>query len=329
VACFGAGVLVCTGFWFTRATMHTGNPIYPVGLTVAGTTILPGYDMNERFPQRSLGLRLQRWWDYPWHEAKYSGAGPNPGYPYSRNNAMGAAYAAFVPLGCLALFIGSFHGRPKTQEEKWQLVFVLIAATAVVLIPTVFKEMLRYALPQIVLAIVAAAVLLDRLMTRFPQAMLGTVTVALAITAVIATLKPAHALAGRIRDGRWDRAWFYQVPAVIDDLPPGARVLNLAAPSATYSLLGRHLGNQVITSLEWESVTGSPVPNTADLHRLGIDYIFVQEPWPTDWPPELPVQVIFDNTESRVVKTSLAARIYRVQPQEYAGRGHHARLTAR
>ncbi|MBN1510997.1 MAG: hypothetical protein JXB13_03205 [Phycisphaerae bacterium] len=329
VAWFGVGLLVCTTFWFTRATMHTGNPIYPIEVKVAGTTLLPGYDMNARFPQRSLGLRLQRWWDYPWHEAKYSGSGENPGYPYSRNNAMGAAYAAFVPLGCLALLFGSFNGRPRTQEEKWQIVFLLIAATAVVLVPTVFKEVLRYALPQILLAIVVAAVLLDRLITRFPQAMLATATIALVVTATIAAVKPAHALAGRIRDGRWDRAWFYQVPGVIDDLPPGARVLNLAAPSATYSLLGGNLSNQVITHPEWETLTGMRVPNTMDLQRLGIQYVFVQEPWPTDWPAGLPVRVIFDNSESRAVATSPAARIYRVEPVGYAGQNRNAVLTAR
>ncbi len=328
-AWFSVGLVVCTGFWFARAMVHTGNPADPVAATATGTMAPSTDDRSGPLPQRSLGARIQRWWDYPWHEAKYSGSGPNPGYPYSRNNAMGAAYAAFVPLGCLALLLGSFSGRPRTQEEKWQLVFLTIAATAIVLVPTVFRETLRYALPQILLAIAAAAVLLDRLIARFPQATLVTATLALAITATIATLKPAHALAGRIRDGRWDRAWFYQVPEVIDELPPGARVLNLAAPSTTYSLLGRNLDNQVITSLEWETLTGSSVPNATDLHRLGIDYIFVREPWPTDWPAGLPVQVIFDNSQSRAVATTRAARIYRVKLDGYAGGAIGGFLTAR
>ncbi len=329
VGIFCAGVLGCTAFWFTLGTVEAGNPIYPVPVTIGEWQVLPGIDFYAKFPKRSAGRKLARWWDYPWREPKHSGMGPNPGYPYSRNNALGAAYAAFVPLGLLAAGLAAVQRRTRTQEERWRVILLLNAATALLLIPTVFLEMLRYALPQILVAIPVAAILIDRLMTRFPRSMLVTATAALAVTAAIATLKPAHALASRIKEQRWDRAWFYQVPPVIDELEPGARVLNLSAPSATYSLLGRDLANRVITPIHWGVLTGDGPPTAEALHTHGIDYIFVHAPWPTDWPDDLPVTLIYDNHVTRLADAAVAARVYRVEPASLGGGPPKPRLTHR
>ncbi|UCG17015.1 MAG: hypothetical protein JSV19_03060, partial [Phycisphaerales bacterium] len=306
---FGVATLACSGFWFVRGAVTTGNPLYPVTVTIAGTQLLPGVDFKANFPQRGLARVLGRWWDYPWRERKNSGAGPNPGYPYSRNNAMGAAYATFVPLGCLAALLAALKRRPRTPEEKWRILFVVLAASAVILVPAVFLEMLRYALPLILVAVPVAAVLVDRLTVRFPRSVVVTLTAALAVTAAIATLKPAQSFLGRVRDGRWDRAWFYQIPPVVDSLGSGAKILNLSAPSQCYPLLGKHLGNVVVSTVQWRALTGSEALSVKALREHAIDYVFVHEPWPTDWPAGMPVDLIHDDTETRALKTTPAARL--------------------
>jgi hypothetical protein len=312
---FGLASLVCSGFWFARNTVQAGNPLYPFRIAIAGHEILPGcYTMDWAFPERTFGEKVLRWWDYPWREPKYSGTGPDPGYPYSRNNGVGAAYTAFVPIGLVAVCVTAFRRRPRTTEEIWQLLYLGFAVSGMVLVVTVFKEMLRYILPHILLAIPVAAILMDRLIHSRPQPMALIVSASLAVTAAVATLEPAHAFAGRWKDGRWDRAWFYQVPELVNNLEPGATVLNLSRPVVGYALLGRHLDNSVITPIHWDVLMeGDPISADA-LRGHGIHYVFVHEPWPDDWPADLPLKLICDTTRTRILESTPAARIYRVEP---------------
>ena len=174
-----------------------------------------------------------------------------------------------------------------------------------------------------------AAVLVDRLTVRFPRSVVVTLTAALAVTAAIATLKPAQSFLGRVRDGRWDRAWFYQIPPVVDSLGSGARILNLSAPSQCYPLLGKHLGNDVVSTVQWRALTGGEALSVESLREHAIDYVFVHEPWPTDWPADVPVDLIYDDTETRALQTTPAARIYRVASSGPAGDVAFTRLTNR
>lgn len=145
---FVVGSLVCSGFWFVRATVQTGNPVYPLAVHIGDREILPGFTGEDFARRRPLTAKLQRWWNYHWRETKYSGTG----YPYSVNNGFGAAYATFVPVGLIAA-IGVFRRRfpfAGTQPPaKWFLVFFGLSLTGAVLLLTVFREMLRFVLPQV------------------------------------------------------------------------------------------------------------------------------------------------------------------------------------
>ncbi|MFQ5414188.1 MAG: hypothetical protein ACE5E6_06990 [Phycisphaerae bacterium] len=315
VLVFGLAAGVCSCFWFVRAARATGNPVYPIEVQVAGHVVFPSdIDVSAWYPDRSVARRVSRWWDYPWRESKHSGGGPNPGYPYSRNNGLGAAYAALVPVGLVAVAVGGLPGGRRREEQRWRVVCVVVAVCGIVLVLTVFREMLRFALGPVLVGVPVAAVLADRLIDRFPRCMLVTSTCALVVTAAVASVVPARRFLGRVRDGRWDRVWAYQLPPLVDDLPPGARVLNLSEPDRCYPLLGRELEHDVISPAHWRVLLRGETMTGAALYEHAIDYIYVQAPWPQDWPADLPVEKIYDDTETRALATTRPARVYRVMP---------------
>ncbi|MGB2987992.1 MAG: phospholipid carrier-dependent glycosyltransferase [Phycisphaerae bacterium] len=310
LAIFGVAALVCSAFWFTRATVRTGNPVYPLGVTIGGRVILPGYTSGDWSPKRTVVEKVRRWWDYPWRETRNWGTG----YPYSVNKGVGAAYGAFVPLGLLAAVLSCGTRLPRTAAEKWRLVFLLLSLSGLMLFLTVFCEMVRFVLPQLLLTVPIAAVLIDRLVEKFPRSMLVTLTVALITTAAVATFKPAHSYLARVKNGVWDRTTFYGIPPLINELEPAARILNLSDAARDYPLLGNRLSNLITDPLLWNWLLGDETISGKALRGNGIDYIYVQEPWPDDWPDELPIELVYDDSDKPAYKGIPAARIYRVRP---------------
>ena len=322
VAAFSAATLVCSGFWLIRGTVQAGNPVYPLGVAVAGKQILPGTMADDVFPRRPLDLKLRRWWDYPWRETKYSGEG----YPYSVNNGFGAAYTAFVPAGILAgcVFLCRRRqgpGLPATDDDavsdaarRWLAVYLLITLSGAVLLVTVFREMLRFVLPQVLLAVPVSALLIDRLSRRYARSVCAVLSMALLVTGLIAAYRPAHDLAVRMKHGLWARSDLYGVPALVDQLPRHSRILNLADPMMNYPLAGRSLTNVVIDPKLWQAKLCPDGMTAAALREHGVDYIYTRDPFPADWPDSLPLSVIYDDSDTPRLDGVPTTRIYQVSP---------------
>ena len=313
---FGAAALVCSGFWFIRGTVQAGNPVYPLRVEIAGREILPGFSADQYFPWRTTEQKLRRWSQYPWQESKIVGAG----YPQGVSNGLGAAYAVFVPLGLLAVAISRRIRRPREPADAWLLVGVLVTGVGAVLLLTVLEESIRFVLPFVVLAVPITAVMIDGLIARLERATLALLTLSLLVSAATASFRPAHALAGRLRDGVWRRADAYQIPRLIDDLPPGSRIVNLNAPAFTYPLMGRHLTHEVLTPHEWKLrlSTGGTFEETLRAQR--IDYVYMRNHPPelrdkalcTDLPAGLPVELVFEGRNIAAPPTAQPSRLYRV-----------------
>ncbi len=313
---FGGFALVCSSFWFVRGTVQAGNPVYPFQVKIAGRTILPGFNAADHVPEHTWAGKFHRWWDYPWRETNYSGTG----YPYAVSNALGAPYATFVPIGLAAALFFWIIRRPRHRVGKWRLVYLLLTLSGGLVFLTAFTEVLRYILPVILISVTIAAVLVDRLARRVPRSTAVVLTMALIVTAAAATIQPIRSFAGQWRDHRWDRAWFYQLPPVLDDLEPGARIVNLGDPPLTYPLLGKDYANVVIPLTRWRHLTGSGRATAESLYEHGIDYIWARQPWREGWTDGLPLIKIFDDTETRALSTTRATRVYRVvQPQTATG----------
>ena len=326
---FGAATSACSGFWFVRGTVQAGNPVYPLAVEVGGHRLLDGFTSEGLLPKRSMGSRILRWWDYPWCETKHSGTG----YPYSTGNGVGAAYATFVPLALFATLIAGLRASAKSPARKWQVIFTALALGGPVLLVTIFSGMLRFVFPLLLVGIPATAGLIDRLAVRAERTTLSLLTAALALTATVTALLPAKDFLGRLASGTWQRAQLYDLPALIDRLEPGTRVLNLASPVATYPLLGKDLSNRVIAPTEWKLKVGESISEET-LREYAIDYVYVRQPWPEYWPENLPVEKIYDDSASPQLATSSATRIYRVLeardgPTGQDGRMQTVRSTAR
>ncbi|UCE60914.1 MAG: hypothetical protein JSU63_04015 [Phycisphaerales bacterium] len=302
VALFAAAALVCSGFWFVRNTVQAGNPFYPLAVKVGGHELLPGIDLGALLCDRPLTSRITRSLSYPWSEPKA------PGYNYGVNSGFGAAYAAFVPVGLFWSLGLVLFRRPRDELDKWRIVYLLIVLSGIVLLVTAFWAIVRYALPFVVLSIPLATVMMDRMIARFRRASLILVTASLLVTVSIATLRPAKFFLGRARDHHWDRASFYEVPRLIDRLPPGTRILNVASVSTTYPLLGRFLSNKVVT-------VEDELPSAEFLRAQAIEYIYTRKPWPDTLLDGLDVQLIYDDTDTRLLKTTPPTRVYRVTSQ--------------
>ncbi len=314
---FGLGALACSSFWFIRGTVQAGNPVYPLAIEIAGYRVLPGMTADEVFPRLPVLALIQPWWDYPWREFKSAGFS---GYPYSVNNGLGAAYAAFVPAGLLAVLLSGRIRRQHAPSERWLLILLVLALSGPVLLLAVFHEMLRFVLPLVLVGVPVASVLIDRLIGRFERSVLVMVTVALLVTGAMAALKPAHALAGRLKDGIWNRADTYEIPRLVDELEPGSRILNLNAPALTYPLMGAGLERDVITPHQWRALRTGREITAKGLLDNGIDYIYLRLPPPGEdaddlpdaLPNWLPVELMFEGRNETSPPTTASCRLYRV-----------------
>ncbi len=311
VALFSVACLPCSIYWFARGTVQANNPVYPLAVEVAGHEILPGFNADSMpcFEKRPIAEKLERWLPYPWREQKYSGTG----YPYSVNNAFGAPYAMLVPLSILAVATGFLRQERRSWRDRWIVTYAILALIGVVALLTFFRENLRFVLPCVLIATSLTALLLDRLCKVFPRALPALVTIAFATTATIAGFKPAHAIAGRIKDNVWTRADFYEIPAMIDDLPPGSRILNLASPYATYPLLGKRLDLDVISPNHWAIETDRNT--TADaLYEHKIDYVYYRPVYTNSWREDLPLELLYDDTQEANPLPDPPRRLFRVIP---------------
>jgi hypothetical protein len=125
-----------------------------------------------------------------------------------------------------------------------------------VLLVTVYREILRFALPFVLVSVVAAGPLVDRLWRWNGRITAAMLSVAVMVPAGISALAPTAAMLGRVRDGAWTRSCFYEVPAMVDALPPGSRILNLGSAALTYPLMGAGGRNEVITEAQWRVLRG-------------------------------------------------------------------------
>lgn len=306
VGLFGLALMVCSSFWFIRAGVQTGNPFYPFGITIGGTEILAGFNASDHVPSRSWSRKLAMWLAYPWRETNYAGTG----YDYGVNNGLGAAYCALVPAAILFVMLRGWGVGGGQGRGSWIRIFLLLTMCAPILVMTAFTEVLRYTFPLLLVGVVLAAPLVDRLHGVFPVATRRMLTVALGVTCVIALLAPARALAGKWRDGSWERDWQYQIPTVVNEWPMGSRVLYVGPPDLIYPFMGANFRHEVIHENVWRARYGNGAVDQAALERAGIDLVILRDEWPADWGHGPPGELIFDDTHQRTLTTTVVTKVY-------------------
>ena len=263
----GIGLILPSGFWFARAAIRTGNPVYPIQLRMGRHVIFRGVEVSDITPpnyEENFVHRRGEWLTYPWTEWKR-----DPGYlmiPYAEGSGVGAAFAAFVPLGLAFVFWGLLSHSPMNRTHLTGLLFF---GTGVLAWWGFMQRMPRFGLPIAVFACVLSAPMVGALQAHRKRAFEVLLVVSISATSVISSFVPFHTLAGMIRTRKWERAQIYAYPKLIDNLPTGSRVLNASGLSEkNFPLEGAALTNHVITDFE------APSELTPEsLRATGADFV--------------------------------------------------------
>jgi hypothetical protein len=271
-AFLAACMLVPSIFWLSRAMAGTGNPFYPIAVSLMGVQVFDGYRVDEI----TQGARLDhlfvssnwQWLIYPWIETKVSGP------PYGTGSGLGAAWTTFVPLGIgFSVLYAVRQWRQGRGHTILALVVLLVAMVALWWFG--LRRLPRFGLVFVGLSCVMAAPLFVYLLSRRRLAAQILIAAAFGSSVLLSSFDPLHGLLGRVRAGVWDRAGVFEMPALIDTLPDRSVIWNAGATEAmNFALAGARLSNRVVYK-RW-SRTSDP----ADFVRQhGIQYLAERAPF--------------------------------------------------
>lgn len=311
LAVFVLAGLAPSCFWFARATVETGWPLYPVKVPFMGDEVGNGVSIEGAASVPHSGLTSLA---YPWFEWKLGG------YNYTEGNGIGPQVAAFAAVALVWLVLTlrrswrSAYGVPRVLL----LAYLVFGLTAYI---TILQSHPRWALPVWMVALAATGPLLG-LLTRYGgRASTALLVLTITLSAVMTGLWPAKELMGRLRDGDLSRNYVYQLPDLIDELPPGTVVLNATLQDCLhYPLLGRAWQNKVVTP---EQATRdnliAPITREA-LAATPVDIVFTRGDAPPPFAPDVEWTLVFDDRDDPERRPSTAPTlIYRPLTTHAAG----------
>lgn len=262
LALFLIAAAVPSVFWFARAAVCTGNPLYPFSLHV-GSLSLPGVRPSDIAPPDYYLSSARHWAElfvYPWVEWKSS-----PGFlltNYGPGYGLGGGFATFAMPGVIFAAWSARRRRPDLRLWLVSLALLLI------LWWFLLQKIVRFGLPIFVLAVILSAPFFEVLELRPTRLYRLVYVLAFTVTACILMFEPLYTMTQTVRNHLWTRAAYFGYPPIIDTLKPGSRVLNMGPETLNFALAGSRLTNQVIPS--WER----PPLLTADfLRSRHVDYI--------------------------------------------------------
>jgi len=321
VLAFTLAAGACCFYWPLRAAFHTGWPLYPIQLRVAGGTLGSGLPAERIVSD----LGRQGWWSvcYPWVEWKRAGHQPARG-EYAADNGLGPAFAAFAVPGALYLLLRRRLLRRPGDLATDRTVLGLMGAGGVLFVEACFSYG-RYAMPLWMLALAACGPMLDMLVRLRPRSTLALACPAVVLSSAMMTLAPAVDLAGRLRDGDLGRSRFYGLPPIIERLEPGAVVLNLGDSTANYPLYGQRWTNRVIETPLAAHLGLKPPLTAAQIGAHGIDYVYIRDPSGPPFADDVAWEIAWDDRQDPArpptTRPTVVYRLLRAGPGAPAGTG--------
>jgi hypothetical protein len=308
VGAFLCALALTCSFWYVRNMARTGNPVYPMALSVGGLTLFDGAHAEDFFPERPLASQIQRWWAYPWHERR------GAGYPFGVGDGLGATFAAFVPIGVVLCLFSRGFWRFWNATSRVRLLVLLLAATGPILFATLCHQTLRFILPMILLSILPAAWVVDRAARRHPFWIGATLTVSLLGAGAVGSLAPAKDILGRWKDSVWERAVYYETPPIIDELPRNTTILNVNAHTKNFALTGADFKVRVIGPAAFEGEVERGQPPEALPAEFGADLVYISGETEPPWLTSAGYEKIYDSALDPGRVFGEPRRLYRVVP---------------
>jgi hypothetical protein len=290
-------------FWFLRALVATGNPIYPITVHLFGVTLLEGFSINHMMNisnhvPESMLAELIHWLKQPWVE-KFRAP-----YPYNSGFGFGAAWATFVPIGLLyGAYLTTRSVRHKDLRPYAYLMVVCLVFA--VLWWVGLRKLIRFGLPWLAISCVLASPLFA-LMYRYRSRLFGSLLVlSVGTTTILTAYIPLHTLLGQARSGVWSRTEVMEYPALIDTLPRGSVIWNAQNSPLNFVLSGANLSNKVIYA-DWTTADEA----TRFIQKNRIEYVVDIYPFCCEELESMQATVILDQK----VGPSHRWRIWQIKP---------------
>jgi len=233
----GMSLLSC--FWFIRAAAATGNPVYPIQVSIGGYEIFHGYPRGAYHSDGFQSLREELF--EPWSDP-----------PLARNlrnslpssvSGTGPLFAAVALPGALFLLLRVLRRRARRID----CALLLCAAVSFILWNSVLLRVLRFGLPLMALCCILAAPLLQSMFAKWRRLCTVSLLIGVSLNGIFCLVEPVQRLAHRMQRHDWSRATYYGYPPIVDRLPPGTRILDRTAWwGKSFMLAGAGLTNYVL-----------------------------------------------------------------------------------
>jgi len=311
VPLFLTAAAACSAFWFVRACLETGNPLYPIHVAIGGHVLLPGVNSDAFIDRPSVLNDLTSLSGLPRFASQLAAAVASID---AYEPSLSPLSVVMIPAGLLAI---AFYGTARTRSALGhdRAVIGILAAVMLAIVATILQFRARYGMIYQILCLCWVSLAVARTYRIYPR-MVTMILTGTAIAASICTLAgPLDSLAYRLHTADMTRAAFYRIPRTVDDLPAGSRLVNLTrnGRALTYPLHGRGLRNEVVDSMTTERVFRSLRPELSELQQARIEYVYIRAPFPEEWTTAGELELIYDDSvdPGRAPRT-LPSRIYRV-----------------
>jgi hypothetical protein len=267
-----AAIMLSSGFWFLRSTVTTGNPLYPMRVSVGRLEILRGYSRTDITP---AGFGIGRFRDalvLPWSDTVHHG-----GFPVGADVGLGPLVAAIVVPGILFVLVRVVKRRASVLER----VLLISIGVGIAIWALVFLRMLRFALPILALSCALTAPMLQALLAEARRLPVILFLIGVSLNGLYCFAEPGRRAVNRIRSHDLSRSTYYGYPPIIDHLPPGSRVVDLTEThGSSFLLAGASLSNYVrpaaeeMRSGDYVVRDGAPNPEDATLRSKSAKLLY-------------------------------------------------------
>jgi len=304
VTTFGIGSLLTSIFWYIRNFMATGNPMHPLqfsmgegGVKVSTKALLEHArvagprDLDAQTCLVAGDSNITHWLLAPWQDCWAAGAAH-----YSTNSGLGAVFATFIPVLMIVVIALTIATTIRRKQIQPMHILLLVALVFLAYWWLLLYNMIRFIFPVIGIFFVLSAVAISVFSDRIKRTLYALFLCSMIINGVLQAANPIQSLSSRLHHNTWSYSRYYNIPAMIDELPAGSIILNAADEKKNYPLYGSRWLNQVVTDRALLEPVNVTTINNNFIEQWDIEYIFYDTRQKWKLADEVNREVLFEQT---------------------------------